>query len=49
MSVIDGEGTLTADGKTYELNKGIHLLMPAAIKEWKVDGHMMIIASESVE
>lgn len=49
MSVIDGEGTLTTDGKTYELNKGIHLLMPATIKEWKVDGHMMIIASESVE
>ena len=49
MSVIDGEGTLTADGKTYPLKKGVHLLMPATIDEWQLDGKMLIIASESVE
>lgn len=49
MSIIDGEGTLTADGKDYPLEKGVHLIIPATINEWEMNGKMLIIASESVE
>lgn len=49
MSVLAGSGKLVADGKEYKLEKGMHLIVPATIKEWQVEGKMMIIASESVE
>lgn len=49
MSIIDGQGTLTVDGKEYELKKGTHLIIPATVKEWSMDGKMLVIASESVE
>ncbi|MFC6322924.1 mannose-6-phosphate isomerase, class I [Companilactobacillus baiquanensis] len=49
ISVIDGSGKISVDGKDYDLKKGVHLIVPATIKEWTVDGSLDIIASESGE
>lgn len=49
ISIIDGDGSITADGHTYELHKGVHFIVPATIKEWTMKGDMLVIASESVE
>ncbi|MCI1892797.1 MAG: mannose-6-phosphate isomerase, class I [Schleiferilactobacillus harbinensis] len=46
VSVLQGDGTITADGYPYELHKGTHFIIPAQIKEWTLDGDMQIIASE---
>lgn len=45
MSVIDGEGQLIVGNEAYHLTKGDHLLLPNAIKEWRLDGQMQLIAS----
>ncbi|MDO4903636.1 MAG: mannose-6-phosphate isomerase, class I [Limosilactobacillus sp.] len=49
ISIIDGQGTLTANNKTYDLTKGTHLIIPADIDSWTLDGQMLVIASESAE
>ncbi|BDR55539.1 mannose-6-phosphate isomerase [Xylocopilactobacillus apis] len=46
VSVIDGKGTLKADGKEYSISKSDHFIIPAQIKSWKLDGDLQIIASE---
>lgn len=45
VSVIDGEGTLEADGHTYPVSKGDHFILPNQIKHWEIDGKLHIIAS----
>lgn len=45
VSVLDGEGTITADDKTFALTKGTHLLLPNQIKSWTLNGQLDIIAS----
>ncbi|WP_195701272.1 mannose-6-phosphate isomerase, class I [Companilactobacillus futsaii] len=49
ISVLSGEGKITADGKDYDLKKGTHLIVPATIDEWTLSGDLDIIASESGE
>ncbi|APX71074.1 mannose-6-phosphate isomerase, class I [Companilactobacillus allii] len=49
ISVISGEGKITVDGKDYDLNKGVHLIVPATVDSWTLDGDLNIIASESGE
>lgn len=46
VSVLDGKGKLTVDGKDYEIEKGVHFVLPFDVKEWTVSGNVMIIASE---
>lgn len=46
LSVIDGQGTLITNQKSYPLKKGDHLIMPAGIKNWELNGNLQIIASE---
>ena len=45
VSVIDGEGTLNADGNTYSISKGDHFVLPSQIQNWELDGNLHIIAS----
>src|SRR5699024_1418230 len=45
VSVIDGEGTLKADGNTYSISKGDHFILPNQIQSWELDGNLHIIAS----
>ena len=45
VSVIDGEGTLQADEKTYPISKGDHFILPNPIQNWTLDGNLHIIAS----
>lgn len=45
ISVLDGDGTIMVDGKTFTLTKGTHLLLPNQIKSWTVEGQLDIIAS----
>ncbi|AKP66945.1 mannose-6-phosphate isomerase, class I [Companilactobacillus ginsenosidimutans] len=49
VSVIDGSGLLTIDGNDYKLEKGYHLIIPATVDQWTIDGDLDIIASESGE
>ncbi len=45
ISVLDGDGTITADDKTFALTKGTHLLVPSQIASWTINGKLDIIAS----
>lgn len=45
ISVISGEDKMIVEDKEYTLNKGDHLILPHAIKEWSIDGEIQIIAS----
>lgn len=44
-SVINGEGQLIIDDKTYPLTKGDHFILPSEIKNWTLTGKMQLIAS----
>lgn len=45
FSVLDGEGSITVEGKTFDLEKGIHFLMPNQVQEWTLNGKLDIIQS----
>lgn len=45
VSVIEGKGSLIVDNIKYPLNKGDHLILPAPITEWVIEGDIEIIAS----
>ena len=38
LLVLDGTGTVSADGKTYELKKGSSVFIPAGTKNYRVEG-----------
>lgn len=45
MSVLSGEGTLTADGQVYKIRKGDHFILTTEDKEIKIQGKLDIIES----
>lgn len=45
VSVLDGKGILTIRGKTYNLSKGMHFILPNGIRQWTLEGTFHIIAS----
>ena len=45
MSVLSGEGTLTADGQVYTISKGDHFILTTEDKEIKLQGKLDIIES----
>lgn len=45
MSVLSGEGTLTADGQVYTIKKGDHFILTTEDKEIKLQGKLDIIES----
>ncbi|GAA0315803.1 mannose-6-phosphate isomerase, class I [Bacillus carboniphilus] len=44
-SVIDGEGKVTVDGKTFEVKSGTHFIVPATVSTFSVEGQMKLIVS----
>ncbi|MFC7394695.1 mannose-6-phosphate isomerase, class I [Scopulibacillus cellulosilyticus] len=44
-SVISGDGSMNVDGKTYQIKKGDHLIVPAGIDVFELDGNVEIIVS----
>ncbi|WP_265458627.1 mannose-6-phosphate isomerase, class I [Enterococcus sp. HY326] len=46
MTVTDGAGQLVIDGQEYPLTAGSSCIIPNGIDEWKVEGAMIVIASE---
>lgn len=46
VSVLDGRGQLEVSGKTYEVKKGMHFILPNDVTSWVLSGDMMLIASE---
>ncbi|MDR2660846.1 MAG: mannose-6-phosphate isomerase, class I [Lactobacillaceae bacterium] len=48
-SVIDGEGALSIDNTNYKLSKGDHYILTSDIKEWALDGNLMLITSTPSE
>jgi len=49
VSVLDGAGSITVDGKDYPLKKGVHFILPFNVKQWTLKGDLQIIASEPGE
>ncbi|MGT2948929.1 mannose-6-phosphate isomerase, class I [Streptococcus devriesei] len=49
LSVLDGEGGITVDKKTYPLKKGDHFILPSDVKTWELTGSLTIIASHPNE
>ncbi|HEY0221401.1 MAG TPA: mannose-6-phosphate isomerase, class I [Lactovum miscens] len=45
VSVLEGSGKFVSEGKSFEINKGDHFIIPAQIEKWEINGNLMIIAS----
>ncbi|WP_088013324.1 mannose-6-phosphate isomerase, class I [Gottfriedia acidiceleris] len=45
VSVVEGEGSITINEDTCSLKKGDHFLIPCYVKEFTVDGQMVLITS----
>jgi mannose-6-phosphate isomerase len=46
VSVLAGEGQVTADGQSFPIQKGTHFLIPNQIKTWTFTGDLEMITSE---
>lgn len=46
VSVIDGNGQIEIDDRTYNLKKGMHFILPYNVQQWIISGKLKIIASE---
>ncbi|WP_144554588.1 mannose-6-phosphate isomerase, class I [Bacillus sp. X1(2014)] len=47
LSVINGEPTLHHQGKTYQLNKGTHFIIPVGFGEFEFTGNCQLIVSHA--
>ncbi|TMW72389.1 mannose-6-phosphate isomerase, class I [Alteribacter natronophilus] len=47
MSVIEGEGTITADGEPQKLKKGDHFIIPATVRSYDLSGSLTIMSSQT--
>ncbi|HLR91749.1 MAG TPA: mannose-6-phosphate isomerase, class I, partial [Atopostipes sp.] len=45
VSVIDGDGLLKVDDRTYPVEKGDHFILPNQVKNWELEGKLHMIAS----
>ena len=45
VTVLDGTGTFTADGKDYPIKTGDSFLIPNQIKTWQFTGKLAIVTS----
>lgn len=48
VSVLDGKGQISVDGKLYPLEKGNHFILPSNVDSWALSGKLEIIASNPV-
>ena len=49
ISIVDGHGQLSADGKLYPVKKGDHFILPATVAHWNCIGNFTAIASHTNE
>ncbi|MGY0692471.1 mannose-6-phosphate isomerase, class I [Virgibacillus sp. FSP13] len=47
VSVIDGNATIVIDGKTFDVGKGDHFILPSTIEEYELHGHATIVVSHT--
>ncbi|PYZ95837.1 mannose-6-phosphate isomerase, class I [Alteribacter lacisalsi] len=47
MSVIEGEGTITEDGETRTIRKGVHFIIPATVRSYELNGSLTLMASQT--
>lgn len=47
VSVIDGSGQLTVNGKNYPLKKGDHFILTSQIETWQYQGNLSLIVSHT--
>ncbi|HEL0004983.1 TPA: mannose-6-phosphate isomerase, class I [Streptococcus equi subsp. zooepidemicus] len=45
VSVLAGQGSLTIDQAVYELQKGMHFILPNDVTSWSFDGQLEMIVS----
>lgn len=45
VSVLDGSGQLFVGSKAYDLEKGMHFILPNDVKSWSFDGNLEMIVS----
>lgn len=45
VSVLDGQGHLSVDGKEYALTKGHHFILPNDVTRWRFTGNLEMIVS----
>jgi mannose-6-phosphate isomerase len=45
VSVVGGNGRLTANGDSFELDKGQHFILPNNLGDFKLEGNMLLIVS----
>jgi len=45
VSVLNGEGTLEADGQQYAIKRGMDFILPNQIKSWQFSGNLEMIVS----
>ncbi|MGT2935279.1 mannose-6-phosphate isomerase, class I [Streptococcus castoreus] len=45
VSVLSGQGKLYVDQKVYEIDKGVHFILPNDVKSWAFDGQLEMIVS----
>ncbi|WP_193554861.1 mannose-6-phosphate isomerase, class I [Halobacillus salinus] len=47
MSVLEGEGEVVTDGKTFSIEKGDHFIIPATMDSFQLKGQAKLIVSHS--
>lgn len=47
VSVVDGAATITTNGHSNQIQKGDHFIVPASIKEYKLEGNAEMIVSHT--
>ncbi|AKG74998.1 mannose-6-phosphate isomerase, class I [Salinicoccus halodurans] len=45
VNVLEGKGSIEAEGEKYDLAKGIHFILPNGVRDIKLDGEMELIVS----
>ncbi|WP_374285648.1 mannose-6-phosphate isomerase, class I [Lactococcus sp.] len=45
VSVLEGEGELEIEGQSVKIKKGNHFILPSTVENWRISGHLEMIAS----
>lgn len=45
VSVLEGKGDITVEGKTFDLEKGMHFILPNTVETYSLHGEMELVVS----
>ncbi|WP_060681718.1 mannose-6-phosphate isomerase, class I [Virgibacillus halodenitrificans] len=45
VSVLEGKGDIIVEGKTFNLEKGMHFILPHTVKDYRFDGELELVVS----